>query len=85
MFGHMRTTIRLDEDLLVQAKKEADRLGRTLTSLIDEALRQLLSRSQTPPPKKHIRIPVSKAKGGTLPGVDLNDSAGLLDIMDGKR
>jgi len=33
-------------------------------------------------PRKRIILPVSKAGGGTLPGVDLNNSADLLDRME---
>ncbi len=81
----MRTTIRLDDQLLAQAKKEAARQGKSLTALIDESLRQSLAKSRRPHQKKKVRIPVSKAKGGTLPGVDLNDSAALLEIMERDR
>jgi hypothetical protein len=41
-----------------------------------------------PPPRRDRRrvvIPVSPARGGTLPGVDLDDSAALLDIVEGRR
>jgi len=81
----MRTTVRLDDRLLEQARKEAARQGKTLTSLIDEALRQTLAQSGHRAPKKRVRFPVSREGGGTLPGVDLNDSASLLDIMEGRR
>jgi hypothetical protein len=80
----MRTTVRLDDNLLEQVKKEAARQGRTLTSLIDEALRQALAQSRQRTPKKRVRLPVSRESGGTLPGVDLNDSASLLDVMEGR-
>ena len=67
----MRTTIRLNEDLLQRAKKRAADEGRTLTSLVEEALTIILS-----PPKgdraEWINLPVSKASGGVMPGVDLN-------------
>lgn len=76
----MRTTIRLEDSLLEQAKREAARRGVTLTSLIERGLRLVL----TEPVKKRRRVvlPVSSAKGGVLPGVDLNNSAALLDIME---
>ena len=35
----MRTTVRLDDRLLADAKRHAAQSGRTLTSLIDEGLR----------------------------------------------
>jgi hypothetical protein len=80
----MRTTVRLDDDLLERAKREAARRGETLTALIDKGLRLTLS---TPPRNKsrRLRLPVSSARGGALPGVDLNDTAALIDIMEGRR
>jgi len=82
----MRTTVRLDEHLLRQAKREANERGETLTSLIEQGLRLVLVRSR-PQSAGHARVilPVSKARGGTLPGVDLNDSAAILDRMEGRH
>lgn len=53
----------------------------TVTSFIERALRQALER----PTRASVRpYAVSAFKGnGTLPGVDLNDSARLLDLMEG--
>ena len=80
----MRTTVRLDDELLEEAKKEAARRGETLTSIIDHAIRQLLAQSRPRTHRKRVRLPVSRARGGTLPGIDLNDSASLLEIMEGR-
>lgn len=77
----MRTTIRLNEELLAEAKAYATRHHRTLTSLIEEALRQRLAdlkRSKRQPGS----LPISTAGGGTRPGVDLDDSSALLDLLD---
>jgi hypothetical protein len=81
----MRTTVRLDDALLARAKREGRRRGETLTSLIERGLKLVLA---GPPPRRDRRrvvIPVSPARGGTLPGVDLDDSAALLDIVGGRR
>lgn len=78
----MRTTVRLDPALMAQAKKEAARRGESLTSLIERALRLVLARRLHTEGKRKIRIPVSKATGGTLPGIDLDNSAALLDLME---
>ena len=43
----MRTTVRLDSDLLQSAKQMALSRRRTLTSLIEEGLRLVLARSET--------------------------------------
>jgi hypothetical protein len=78
----MRTTIRLSDDLLRKAKKQAAEKGRTLTSLIEEGLKAVLAEPR-PAPTVRLRLPVSKASGGTLPGVDLNRSSDLEDRMSG--
>jgi hypothetical protein len=80
----MRTTVRLDDRLLEQAKKEAAKQGKTLTAFMDEAIRHALAKPDGRRPRKRVRLPVSLATGGTLPGVDLNDSAALLEIMEGR-
>lgn len=82
MFRCMRTTIRLDDDLLAEAKAHAARTGRTLTALIEDALRALLAQAAAGPRRKGPRLPTDGA-GGLQPGVDLDDSAGLLDLMEG--
>ncbi len=78
--------MRLDANLLRQAKREARERGGTLTSLIEQGLRLVLARSRPQTPDRaRVILPVSKARGGTLPGVDLNDSAALLDRLEGRR
>jgi len=82
MLRHMRTTVRLDEGLLEQARREAARRGVTLTALIEQGLRMALRRPRPSSRVERVRLPVSRATGGVLPGIDLNDSADLLDRMD---
>lgn len=77
----MRTTLNLPDDVLIQAKQLAVRTGRTLTSVVEEALRASLARREAGP-EEVIELPTS-GEGGLRPGVDLDDSAGLLDIMEG--
>ena len=74
--------MRLEDGLLEQAKREARRRGQTLTSLIDQGLRLALAQPVLRPHKKKFVLPVSKQTGGVMPGVDLNNSAALLDIME---
>jgi len=81
----MRTTVRLDEGLLRQAKAAAAREGETVTSLIERGLRLVLAASGRRPQRTRVRLPVSRAKGGTRPGVTLDDSSAVLDILDGRR
>jgi hypothetical protein len=77
----MRTTIRLNDDLLKQAKKRAADEGRTLTSLVEDGLVLILSKTKAGR-RKRIKLPVSKATGGFLPGVDLNRSSDLEEVMN---
>ena len=75
-----RTTVRLPDDLLRRARRRSVETGRTLTSLLAEGLKTVLAETNDPK-RKPIRLPVSKATGGTLPGVDLSRSADLEDRM----
>ncbi|MST33447.1 ribbon-helix-helix protein, CopG family [Acidimicrobiaceae bacterium USS-CC1] len=76
----MRTTVRLDDELYRQAKVRAARSGRTVASVIEDALRvglQVAARAAGPSP----RLPTFGARG-PLPGVDLTSNAAVLAAMD---
>jgi hypothetical protein len=77
----MRTTIRLDETLLARAKELAARTGRTLTAVIEDALRAALAQSRGRRRGERIEVPTFGA-GGVRPGVDLDDTASLFDSME---
>jgi len=77
----MRTTIRLNERLLAEAKKYAAESGRTLTSVLEDALRETLARRRARLKTKPVRLRTVKGNG-VRPGVDLDDSAALLDSME---
>ena len=80
-----RTTVRLEEKLLAEAKLHAARENRTLTSLIEEGLRLAIVKPASPARPKRVDLPVSRRGGGTMPGVDLTNTAGLLDLLEGLR
>ena len=77
--------MRLDDALLEQAKREAARRSETLTALIEQGLRLVLAQSRPRERRKRVVLPTCRAGGGVLPGIDLNDSDGLLDIMEHRR
>jgi hypothetical protein len=77
----MRTTVRLDERLLSQAKQFAAKTGQTLTAVIEEALRVKLAANRKRPATVIVTLP-SYGVGGVLPGVDLDDSGSLAELMD---
>ena len=70
---------------MAKAKEESARTGETLTAMIERGLRLVLARSRRSSGRTIIRIPVSRAVGGLRPGVNLDDSAALLDIMEERR
>jgi hypothetical protein len=80
----MRTTVRLDDALLEQARREAQRRGETLTALIEKGLRLELAHAKPDRRRPKVAIPVFRGRG-LQPGVDLNNSADLLDIMEGVK
>ena len=53
----------------------------TLTAIIEESLRARLARTSTEP-RTRVRL-TTTGHGGLRPGIDLDDSASLLDVMDG--
>jgi hypothetical protein len=77
----MRTTVRLDEDLLRRAKREALDRGTTLTAVIEDALRRALA-PEAVASLDDVELPTFRGDG-LQPGVDLDDTASLLDLMDG--
>lgn len=74
----MRTTVRLDDRLLADARRYAAQSGRTLTSLIDEGLRAVLARGTAPRPAAPVTLPTG-GSGGLQPGVTLDSNAALLE------
>jgi metal-responsive CopG/Arc/MetJ family transcriptional regulator len=75
----MRTTINIDDQLLMQAKAQAAASGVTLAQLIEDALRESLIRREN----MENRVRMITMKGtGTRPGIDLDNSQSLLEIME---
>jgi len=80
----MRTTIRIDEQLLEEAKREAIRQKKSLTAIIEDALRASLARQRKASRRAPVQL-VTCSGQGLLPGVDLDDSAALLDLMESEK
>jgi hypothetical protein len=78
---HERTTVRLPADLLDRAKRKAAAEGRTLTGLIEDGLRLVVT-STAKTGKARPAIRVSSATGGLMPGIDLDDPTILQEIDD---
>lgn len=77
-----RTTVRLPDDLVRRAKRKAAAEGRSLTALIEDGLRLILSERTAAAKGDRVLPPVSMATGGLMPGRDLNGSAALQEAED---
>lgn len=78
----MRTTVRLPDELMRAAKRRAHETGRSLTQLLEDALRAELRQSARP---RRVAEPLPTYRGkGLHPGVDLSDSSALEDLMSGR-
>ena len=79
MAFHMKTTLNIDDTVMAELKREAARQGRTMSELVESALRLLLRsprRRGTIPP-----LPMFHS-GGTR--VDIADRDTLYHAMEGR-
>ena len=79
----MRTTITIGDDLLRQARQAALKRSCTLSTIVEEALRKAFATSVPPSSSRPTRLVTFRGRG-LRAGIDLDDSAGLLDAMDGR-
>ncbi len=77
-----RTTVRLPKELLARAKRKALAEDRTLTSLIEEGLRLVVSDTQKKARAERILPRHSDASGPPFPGIDISNSAALQEMED---
>lgn len=79
----MRTTITIDDQLLAQLKQRAAQSGRTVSQLIEDAVRESMFRHRDEP-RSIVKLKTWHG-GRPQPGVDLDDNAALLDLMESER
>jgi hypothetical protein len=79
MVIHMKTTLNIDETIMARLKAEAARSGRTMSELVELALRQLLQTRRTAAVAEP--LPVFRS-GGAL--VDVADREALYRAMEGR-
>jgi len=77
----MRTTVRLDDQLLKSVKRYAHDSGKSMKAVIEDAVRHLLSRRAAKQPRRSVRLTTVSGRG-VRPGIDLDDSAALLAYME---
>ena len=79
----MKTTLDIDDDLLVKAKAQAARERSSVTALIEEGLRlRLRRRASKPRAGTPASLAVYRGKGGLAQGVDSLSNRSLLDAAD---
>ena len=76
----MRTTIDIDDQLLLYAKHQAVKQGCTIKQILEDALREFFSHQ---PSRPDIVSLETGSGAGLKPGVNLDNSRSLIDIMDG--
>ena len=76
----VRTTVRLDDDLYREVKARAAREGRTVASVLEDAVRVGMRRPADSQTRRF--VPPTFGGGGLMPGVDLSDNASLSDLLD---
>lgn len=78
-----RTTLRLDDELLRKSKAVAARRGITLTRLVEESLREKLEKNhEAGRTRRRVELPIFEGGGWVRPGIDINDSKALSDLLD---
>ncbi|MGE5171034.1 MAG: ribbon-helix-helix protein, CopG family [Rudaea sp.] len=76
----MKTTLNIDDHVMIELKREAARQGKTMSELVESALRQLLR----PPSRKRLVLPPLPTFDGGGASVDLSDRDALYDAMEGR-
>jgi hypothetical protein len=79
MVFHMKTTLNIDDSVMAQLKREAVKQKRTMSELVESALRLLFRTEKTKRPLKS--LPSFKS-GGYL--VDIADRDALYQAMEGR-
>jgi hypothetical protein len=75
----MKTTLNLDDSVMRRLKREAQRQGRTMSDLVETALRLFLRR-----PKEAHDLPPLPTFSGGRPLVDVADREALYRAMEGR-
>ena len=76
----MRTTVDIEDAILIRAKEEAARRHTSLKAVIEDALRQLFMGAK--PRNKPYKFNPPIVKGHRLPEVDIADRNALYDYLD---
>jgi len=79
----MKTTLDIDDALLVRAKALSARERKSLTALIEEGLRLRLRTRRASTSGDEVTIPLFHRKGGLRPGIDPLSNRSILEAIEG--
>ena len=79
MVIHMKTTLNIDDSVMARLRRESAGTGRTMSELVETALRRLL---QTRPEPVDLQPLPTFESGGAL--VDIADREALYQAMEGR-
>jgi hypothetical protein len=77
----MKTTLDINDELLVKAKALSAKERKSLTALIEEGL-QLRLRRKSPRTQRKIVLPVYRGRGGLRRGIDPSSNRSMMDAAD---
>jgi len=77
----MKTTLNLNDQLLIDAKALAAQQRTSLTRLIEEGLQLRLRAESASTRQGRVRLPVFRGRGGLVNGVDPLSNKALLEAL----
>ncbi len=80
----MRTTISIDDSLLEKAKEVALSRSCTLSEVVSDALREVIAAKPKFTGRAKAQPLLTFRGAGLRPGVDLNSTESLLEVMEGR-
>lgn len=77
MVIHMKTTFNIDDQVMARLREESARQGKTITELVESALRLLLRQK-----KSRKTLPDLPSFEGGIPRVNIANREALYDLME---
>jgi mRNA-degrading endonuclease RelE of RelBE toxin-antitoxin system len=81
MVFHMKTTLMIHDNIMKELKALAARQGKTISELVETALRMMLHPRAEGPPEELPELPTFR---GGRPRVDISDRESLYQAMEGR-
>jgi Ribbon-helix-helix protein, copG family len=82
MVNHLKTTLNIDDTVMARLRREAARQNRTMSELVEAALRLLF---QSRPSGRKKKLPPLPTFRGGKARVDIADRNLLYDVMEKRR